>query len=237
MTIKLEREYDRCPQHDVKIVIGDFNAQVGQEEAFKPTIGSFNAHQLTKDNGLRLVNFASSKHMTIGSTFFQHAPRFSYTWRSPQQTLSQIIPADHVLMDGRHFSDVIDVRTYRGANVDSDHFLVMVKLRQKLCVSNKLRYQPTPRLNIDRLRKADVAREFAIALGDSLPEDTTTEAMSLNDHWRMVEQAISSTAERTIGRVTHNQRREWVNDECRRALSEKNAARTRMLKRATLTDT
>nr|XP_040240934.2 uncharacterized protein LOC120961299 [Anopheles coluzzii] len=227
---QLEREYDRCPQHDVKIVIGDFNAQVGREEAFKPTIGSFSAHRLTNDNGLRLVNFASSKHMNIRSTFFQHAPRFSYTWRSPQQTLSQI---DHVLIDGRHFSDIIDVRTYRGANVDSDHFLVMVKLRQKLCVANKLRYQPTPRLNTDRLKQAVVARDFAIALGEALPEDTTTEAMSLNDHWRMVEQAISSTAERTIGRVTHNQRKEWFDDECRRALSEKNAARTRMLQRET----
>ncbi|XP_052903021.1 uncharacterized protein LOC128310418 [Anopheles moucheti] len=227
---QLEREYDRCPQHDVKIVIGDFNAQVGREEVYKPTIGSSSTHQLTNDNRLRLVNFASSKHMTIRSTFFQHAPRFSYTWRSPQQTYSQI---DHVLIDGRHFSDIIDIRTYRGANVDSDHFLVMVKLRQKLSVANKLRYQPTPRLNTDRLRQADVARDLAIALEEALPEDTTTEAKSLNNHWRIVGQAISSTAERTIGRVTRNQRKEWFDDECRRALSEKNAARTRMLQRET----
>ncbi|XP_052895574.1 uncharacterized protein LOC128302755 [Anopheles moucheti] len=109
----------------------------------------------------------------------------------------------------------------------------MVKLRQKLSVANKLRYQPTPRLNTDRLKQADVARDFAIALGEALPEDTTSEAKSLNDHWRMVEQAISNTAERTIGRVTRNQRKEWFDDECRRALSEKNAARTRMLQRET----
>ena len=32
---QLEREYDRCPKHDVKVVIGDLNAQVGQEEAYK----------------------------------------------------------------------------------------------------------------------------------------------------------------------------------------------------------
>ena len=37
---QLEREYDRCPQHDVKIVFVDLNAQVGQEETYKPTIGS-----------------------------------------------------------------------------------------------------------------------------------------------------------------------------------------------------
>ncbi|XP_050079536.1 uncharacterized protein LOC126567354 [Anopheles maculipalpis] len=158
---QLEREYDRCPQHDVKIVIGDLNAQVGREEAYKPTIGSFSSHQLTNDNGLRLINFASSKHMSIRSTFFQDAPRFTYAWRSPLQTYSQI---DHVLIDGRHFSNIIDVKTYRGANGDSDHFLVMVNLRQKLSVVNNQRSKPTARLNLGRLSQAYVAEGYA-ALG------------------------------------------------------------------------
>ena len=49
---QLDKEYDRCPKHDVKFVIGDLNAQVGQKEAYKPTIGSFtvfqHAHRLTQ---------------------------------------------------------------------------------------------------------------------------------------------------------------------------------------------
>ncbi|XP_062710115.1 uncharacterized protein LOC109427478 [Aedes albopictus] len=66
---------------------------------------------------------------------------YRYTWRSPQQTESQI---DYVLIDGRHFSDIIDVRTYRGANIDSDHYLVMVKLRPKFSVINNVRYWRGP---------------------------------------------------------------------------------------------
>ena len=42
---QLEREYDSCPKHDVKIVIGDLNAEVGQEEAYRPKIGSFSVQQ------------------------------------------------------------------------------------------------------------------------------------------------------------------------------------------------
>lgn len=34
----LEQTYKQCPQHDVKIVIGDLNAQVGREEMLRPTI-------------------------------------------------------------------------------------------------------------------------------------------------------------------------------------------------------
>jgi hypothetical protein len=36
------------------------------------------------------------------------------------------------LIDGRHFSDVIDVRARRGANIDSDHMLVVIKVRYRI---------------------------------------------------------------------------------------------------------
>ncbi|XP_041781999.1 uncharacterized protein LOC121598784 [Anopheles merus] len=224
---QLEREYDRCPKHDVKVVIGDLNAQVGQEEAYKPTIGSFSVHQLTNDNSLRLINYASSKHIGIRSTFSQHAHRHSYTWRHPKGVSKSQIR--HFLIDGRHFSDIIDVNTYRGANVDSDHFLVMARLRQKLSVVNYQQSQATPRLNLDLLKCADVAEGYATALGEALPADNNIAAMPLADHWRMVERAISTAAEHKIGSLPLREKKEWFDEECRRALSEKNAARARML--------
>ncbi|XP_055622403.1 craniofacial development protein 2-like [Toxorhynchites rutilus septentrionalis] len=111
---QLEREYERCPKHDIKIIIGDFNAQIGKEQEFKPVIVMYSAHPLTNENGLRLIDFATSKNMAVRSTFFQHKFVHQYTWRSPNQTESQI---NHVLIDGRHFSNITDVRTYRGANI------------------------------------------------------------------------------------------------------------------------
>ena len=69
---QLEREYDRYPNHDVRIVIGDLNAQVGQEVEYRPVIGRFSAHRQTNANGLKLIDFATSKNMAIKSTFFPH---------------------------------------------------------------------------------------------------------------------------------------------------------------------
>ena len=227
---QLESEYDRCPKHDVKIIIGDYNAQVGQEEEYRPVIGRFSAHQLTNENGLRLIDFATSKNMAIRSTFFQHSLHHRLTWRSPNRTETQI---DHVLIDGRHFSDIIDVRSHRGANIDSDHYLVMVKIRQKLSVVNNIRYRRPPRYNLARLKQHDIATQYASSLEAALPEEGELEEAPLGDRWNAVKTAISSAAEEVLGHVQPNRRNEWFDEECRQILDEKNAARATMLRRAT----
>jgi hypothetical protein len=52
------------------------------------------------------------------------------TWHSPDgHTFNQI---DHCLIDAKHFSDVIDVMVRRRANIDSDHMLVVIKLRARI---------------------------------------------------------------------------------------------------------
>ena len=47
----LENLYDKSPAHDIKIVLGHFNAKVGQEGIFGPTIAQFSLHSTTAPNG------------------------------------------------------------------------------------------------------------------------------------------------------------------------------------------
>ena len=44
----------------MKILLGDFNAKVGRQNIFKPTIGNESLHQDSNDNGVKIVNFATS---------------------------------------------------------------------------------------------------------------------------------------------------------------------------------
>jgi hypothetical protein len=67
---RLEKTYNECPKHDVRIVLGDLNAQVGREEIYRPTIGRFSLHRETNENGMRLINFAAEHNMVISSTCF-----------------------------------------------------------------------------------------------------------------------------------------------------------------------
>ena len=53
-------------------IIGDFKAKVGRENIFKRTIGQESLHQDSNDNGVRLVNFATSKNLVVKSSMFHH---------------------------------------------------------------------------------------------------------------------------------------------------------------------
>jgi hypothetical protein len=52
----------------MKILLGDFKAKLGREDTFKPMIGSESLHEDSNDNGVRVVNFATSKDLVVKST-------------------------------------------------------------------------------------------------------------------------------------------------------------------------
>ena len=52
---ELEQVFDNFPKYDMKIIVEDFNAKVGRENIFKPTIGNESLHQDSNDNGFRIV--------------------------------------------------------------------------------------------------------------------------------------------------------------------------------------
>jgi hypothetical protein len=63
---------------------------------------------------------------------FPHRRIHKYTWTSPVgNTHNQI---DHVLIDRRRNSSILDVRYCRGADCDPDHYLVVAETRERLTV-------------------------------------------------------------------------------------------------------
>ena len=69
---ELEQVFDHFPKYHMKMLLGNFNAKVRRENIFKPTIGQESLHQDSNDNGVRLINFATSKNLVVKSTMFPH---------------------------------------------------------------------------------------------------------------------------------------------------------------------
>jgi endonuclease/exonuclease/phosphatase family metal-dependent hydrolase len=109
---ELERVFDKFPKYRMKILLGDFNAKVGREDIFKPTIGNGSLHEINIDNGVRVVNFATSKNPIVKNTMSPQCNIHKFTCTSPDGKTHNKI--DHVLIDRRQHSSVLDVRSFRG---------------------------------------------------------------------------------------------------------------------------
>ena len=60
----------------MKTLLEDFNAKVGRENIFRPAIGNESLHQDSNENGVTIVNFATSKKPSC-QEHDVHAPKHS----------------------------------------------------------------------------------------------------------------------------------------------------------------
>jgi exonuclease III len=122
---ELERVFDNLPKYQTKILFGDFNTKGGREDIFKPTIWNESSHKTSSNNGVRLVNYATSKNLRVKSTMFPHRNIHKYTWTSPNRKTRNHI--HHILINRRRHSSVLDVRSFRAADCDTHHTMVVAK--------------------------------------------------------------------------------------------------------------
>jgi hypothetical protein len=80
---ELEQVFDQFPMYHMKILLGDFNAKVGREDIFKPIICNESLHEASNDNGVRVVNFATSTNLIVKSTTSPHRDIHKHIWTSP----------------------------------------------------------------------------------------------------------------------------------------------------------
>jgi endonuclease/exonuclease/phosphatase family metal-dependent hydrolase len=117
-------------KHDAIITLGDFNAKLGKEHLYKDITGRQCLQEVTYNNGLRVVQYATINNFKVLSTWFPRKDIYKGTWKIPGTNDTNQI--DHILVSKRQATDTENVQTYRGANSDSDHFLVGARLKQKI---------------------------------------------------------------------------------------------------------
>jgi hypothetical protein len=88
---KLKQVLDKFPRYHMKILSGDFNAKVGRADIFKPIIGNESLHEASNDNGVRVVNFATPKNLTVKA---QHSYTVAFI-----NTLGTLLMVSHIIRE------------------------------------------------------------------------------------------------------------------------------------------
>ena len=69
--------------HKVYIIMGDFNAKIGQPKQNEHLVMKLNGYGNRNLRGQRLIDFALENKTPILNTFFKKKPNKKWTWRSP----------------------------------------------------------------------------------------------------------------------------------------------------------
>jgi hypothetical protein len=90
-------------------------------------------HEARNDNGVRVVNFATLKSLLLRAQHFYTATFIN--------TLGLLLMASCIIrsrLDRQQMTfkyTILDVHSFRGADCDTDHYLVVAKLRERISVS------------------------------------------------------------------------------------------------------
>jgi hypothetical protein len=57
---ELGHVFVQFPRYNMKILLGNFSVKVSREVIFKPTVRNESSHEISNDNGVRVVNFTTS---------------------------------------------------------------------------------------------------------------------------------------------------------------------------------
>lgn len=100
-----------------QIVLRNFNAKVGREEMYRPTIGRERLHNKSNDNGTCLINFCMTYGLTISSTYFPRKDIHKQTWIASNQAIKNQI--NHIMIQNKQKKCLQNVGSFRGADADS----------------------------------------------------------------------------------------------------------------------
>jgi hypothetical protein len=127
-------------------------------------------------------------------------------WTSPGGTTHNQI--DHVLIDKRRHSNVLHIRSFRRSGCDTDYYLVVEKLRERISVSKRARQKfDIGRFDLKILDDAEVKKKFQVEILNRFAGlECLYESFNINNAWENVRENIKTSAKDNLGyhRLKHN---------------------------------
>jgi len=128
--------------------------------------------------------------MTVISTQFQHKQIHKGTWRSPDYNIINQI--DHVLVNQNKKEAIEDAQSLQGLNIDSDHYLLKIILKQKLPNIYKKKTIQLTKWNKTNIQDPSKLKQYRTSLHNKLKN--TPDTNNINEERERMKKAITDAA-------------------------------------------
>lgn len=211
---------EKIPKHELLIVMGDFNAKLGAGNRSQH-IGE---HGLVERNerGDLLETFAESSDLVVMNTFFKLPPRRLYTWKSPQDKPGRIVrnQIDYLLVNRRFRNNCTSVKTYPGADIESDHVPLVGVFKIKM----KRTQQKTSKIYDMRLLKdPETRRKSRLKLNARISD--IEGQLDTEQTIDRIQKTVESVKEEYLKANKNNKRKSWMTSEIMEMMEERRKCR------------
>ncbi|KAJ4442490.1 hypothetical protein ANN_04076 [Periplaneta americana] len=177
-----------------------------------------------------------SKRYTFGPIVFAPPPKkkdmHKHTWTSPDGfTHNQI---DHILIDKRRHTSIVDIRTFRGAECNSDHYLVIGELRERLSVGKRVEQQVNiTKFNILKLKDEEAKQNYQVEISNRFAtlesSDEVEKELDVNSVWENIRDSIKIAAEQSIGYYETKKKKPCFDEDCCMVVERRKQAKLKFL--------
>ncbi|PNF14567.1 hypothetical protein B7P43_G14130 [Cryptotermes secundus] len=161
------------------------------------------------------IDFCERNGLIVTNTWFEKPKRRLYTWKAPGDWRRHQL--DYILVKHRFRNSVKDVKTLPGADIDSDHNLLVAKFRTRL--KKIIRFQKRrPRWDLEKLYAQRQSMQETLEEKLSAIE---SESGNAEVQWNNIKECMLDTISELVGKVEEIARKQWVTQEMMSKMEER----------------